>query len=395
MIKRFLIQKIIPSNNTKQLFIIMFLREPLHSLLCTCAVGTLRREHIGLSRHMSLRRLFKAFVVAGLFASLCCLLLTGLQSRPLEVHHISSTEVEPLEYRESIDAAHAPPAEIPPHKLTRVRSVHQTRPAFFSSDILFLEDSCEAMGALMGNATLGSWPKSRQCEPGQNISACAVKFHGGPPDGFGSQMYKRMAHFHDGVQFGCGYIPSSLATKNDRESKLFNLLAHGVSPNDIDRTFGLTSAARSILAKAKKTGLEASCPSDEMTANALDQNLPADAQEGAITSMRDYMAGKMCIEKRPLLRYKLASFDANLWLRGRAVLRDLFFAAPGIKGLKQGTGNFHRHRSDAEAVLGSTLGTRVQRSEITIAVHIREGDVDQHHFRHVPLRVWRRAGINR
>jgi len=248
----------------------------------------------------------------------------------------------------------------------------------------------------MHQATGERWPAKRACLSRDRDRRCAVKFTGGPPDGFGSQIYKRMATFQDAAQFSCAYVPSALATKTDRDSKLFRLVAHGVEPRDVDRSFGLTSSVPQVLAATERAfakGLRPFCPS--LKAKALVH--PEKGVQNTL-AFRNNMAGAYCKSKAPLLRYTVAGFNRTLWLQGRAALRDLYVGSPGpaSKRLKPLSGTLPDtlpHHEAFRHLLGSSaaLEERQRKGELLVVAHVRRGDVDQNHIRFVPLKEWKRA----
>ena len=74
-----------------------------------------------------------------------------------------------------------------------------------SADVVLLEESCAPIAQAIQIASRGAWPARRLCplrSDAKNPASlrCAVKYSGGPPDGMGAQLYRRMAIFHDAFQ---------------------------------------------------------------------------------------------------------------------------------------------------------------------------------------------------
>lgn len=273
------------------------------------------------------------------------------------------------------------PSGSPSHGELMTRSKHS-----IEHDLKLLEESCTPLVDSIARFTNDSWPRHREC-PLRNTGndRCVVSFSGGPVDGMGSQIYRRMAVFQDAYQLGCEFLKTPLLKKTEKTHSNFNKLGHGIGSSDVDRTFGLTiplgSQLYSALGRRRVAGLRRHCPLMSYA------DLAGNRSVEFIAKLRHEIKGSFCVDKKPLLHYGLSVFSYASWLRGRAVLHDLYVAAPGPTRSLAGV----RHYNAYLQILRRSAPQRAAGHEIAICVHVRRGDITKHHRRFVPLDLWRRS----
>jgi len=128
------------------------------------------------------------------------------------------------------------------------------------------------------------------------------------------------------------------------------------------RSFDLTVSSGGLKKLLPRTkGLGRFCPLVKSTAFA------GPRVERNLAIIRKKMEGSYCVDKRPLLRYSLAGFDYDAWLRSRAALRDLYFASPGPKSTSiPGVAHYEK---GSIAMLKGGLKERERRGELAVCVH--------------------------